>query len=328
MRYFRVGSKGFGIASNRDAGRLPATRRRLGANALGKTALLFATLATFGCAYNQQAGMSAGRSIGAYANLGNGTVSSYAEFDQSGKPSAIGIVFQAGALDALPTANSDGHHCYDRNKDGKIDPQTECLASHERVIPLPGEAARRLDIPFKWVGLNWNPHGHIPPGVYDTPHFDVHFYIDPIEQIFAIKSGPCGPEFVRCDQFKLATRPLPPNYMPPDFKNVDAVAPAMGNHLIDPTSPEFKGKKFTRTWIYGVYDGRITFYEEMVARDYLLSRPAACFPIKLPLAVGVRGYYPTQSCIRHLPQANEITVSLEGFTLREASAAAPAQSAR
>ena len=35
-----------------------------------------------------------------------------------------------------------------------------------------------------------------------------------------------------------------------DFKNVDAVVPAMGNHLIDPTSAEFNGKKFTRTWIY------------------------------------------------------------------------------
>lgn len=317
MKYFRVGSKNPRVASNRNARQLPATHRGPGVNAPGKIALLFATLATFGCAYNPPAGMSAGRSIGAYATLGNGTVSSYAEFDRNGKPNAIGIVFQAGSLDGLPTAPSDGHHCYDRNKDGRIDPQTECFASHERVIPLPSEAARRSDIPFKWVGLNWNPHGHIPPGVYDAPHFDVHFYIEPIEKIFAIKPGPCGPEFVRCDQFKRATKPLPPNYMPPDFKNVDAVAPAMGNHLIDPTSPEFHGKKFTRTWIYGVYDGRITFYEEMVTRDYLLSQPSSCFPIKSPPAVAVRGYYPTQSCIRHLPQVNEITVSMEGFALRE-----------
>lgn len=50
---------------------------------------------------------------------------------------------------------------------------------------------------------------------------------------------PVGPEFVNCAQFKIATRLLPSNYMHPDFKNVHAVAPAMGNHLIDPTSPEF-----------------------------------------------------------------------------------------
>ena len=57
-----------------------------------------------------------------------------------------------------------------------------------------------------------------------------------------------------------------------------------------------------------------------MTREYLLSRPAACFPIKSPPAVNVRGYYPTQSCIRYHSQANEYTVSMEGFTLREASA--------
>jgi hypothetical protein len=149
--------------------------------------------------------------------------------------------------------------------------------------------------------------------------------MEPIEKIFAIASGPCGPEFVRCDQFELATKPLPSNYMHPDFKNVGAVAPAMGNHLVDPTAPEFSGKPFTRAWIYGVYDGGVTFYEEMVTRDYLLSKASTCFPIKLPPAYSMRGYYPTQSCIRHLSQANEYTISMEGFALREASAPGPIQ---
>ena len=36
-------------------------------------------------------------------------------------------------------------------------------------------------MPLKWALLNWNPHGHIPPGIYDRPHFDVHFYMEPIE---------------------------------------------------------------------------------------------------------------------------------------------------
>ena len=158
---------------------------------------LLAALTILGCSDTKQAGVSTGRSLGASSSVGKGTVSSYAEFDKNGAPIAIGIVFQASALDGLPTANSDGHHCFDQNKDGKIDLQKECLGTHEWVIPLPSEAARRSDVPFKWVGLNWNPHGHIPPKVYDLPHFDVHFYIEPIEKIFAIASGPCGPEFVR-----------------------------------------------------------------------------------------------------------------------------------
>lgn len=319
MTYSVIASKGLGLGSGRDAVRSPVTRPRLKESNLRTTALLFTALAIIGCSDNRQAGISPGRLLGANSSVGKGTVSSYAEFDNSGAPKAIGVVFHAGALDGLPSSHSDGHHCFDQNKDEKIDLEKECFGSHEWVIPLPSEAARRSEIPFKWVSLNWNPHGHIPPGVYDLPHFDVHFYIEPIEKIFAIASGSCGPEFVRCDQFKLATKPLPANYMHADFKSVDAVAPAMGNHLIDPTSPEFNKKKFTWTWIYGVYDGRITFYEEMFTLEYLLSQPATCFPLKSPPAVGVRGYYPTQSCIRYLSQANEYTVSMEGFTLREAS---------
>jgi hypothetical protein len=64
----------------------------------------------------------------------------------------------------------------------------------------------------------------------------------------------------------------------------------------------------------------------MVTRDYLQSKPTKCFPIKSPAAVGVRGYYPTQSCIRYNSQATEYTVSIEGFALHEASAAEPSES--
>jgi hypothetical protein len=259
------------------------------------------------------------RALGAASALGNGTVASYAEFDASGAPRAIGVVFAAGALENLPTAASGGRHCFDANKDGAIDPATECAAWHERVLPLASEASRRADIPFKWALLNWNPHGHIPPGVYDTPHFDVHFYIQPIEDVFAIESGSCGPERVRCDQFAKARVSVTAEFMHADFKDVEAVAPAMGNHLVDLTSPEFKGVPFTRTWIYGVYDGHVTFYEEMVTLAYMKSEPGKCFPIKATPAVAQTGYYPTKSCIRQSKDKAEYTVSMEEFQLRQAT---------
>ena len=82
---------------------------------------------------------------------------------------------------------------------------------------MPSEASRQPDLQFKWALLNWNPHGHIPPGAYDKPHFDVQFYIQPIEEVFAIESGPCGPEHVRCDQFTQARLPVPANYMHADY---------------------------------------------------------------------------------------------------------------
>ena len=274
-----------------------------------------------GCAsLETSAGGPGKRILGWSSDLGKGTVASYAEFDASGTPRALGVAFSTGALDGLPTAGSDRHHCFDRNKDGVVDPATECLNQYEVVIPLPDAVARRADIPFTWVLLNWNPHGHIPPGVYDVPHFDVHFYMEPIANVFALQDGPCGPEFMRCDQFEVARRPAPSKYMHPDFKDVEAAVPAMGNHLVDLTSPEFNKQPFTRTWIYGVYDGKVTFYEEMVTRAFLLSKPSTCFPIKSPPAVGRRGFYPTLSCLRHDARTGEYTVSMETFVFREAEA--------
>jgi hypothetical protein len=263
------------------------------------------------------------RVLGAAAHVGAATASSYAKFDELGAPLAIGLAFSANFFDELPSEPSDLHQCFDRDRNGVVERPAECNHWHEWVIPLPSAAATRDDIPFKWALLNWNPVGHIPPGVYDVPHFDIHFYIDPIENVFALEPGPCGPEFIRCDQFEAAKRPVPPNYVAPDYQDVEAVAPAMGNHLIDLTSSEFHGEPFTRTWIYGVYDGRVTYYEEMVTKAFLLGQPSECFPIKSPPAVAIEGYYPTSSCLRFNSEANEYTVSMEDFVFREASPPEP-----
>jgi len=283
--------------------------------------LAVALLALAGCG-SPAADKQASRSLGWQAAMGKGTATSYAEFDAQGAPKAIGVVWSAGALDDLPQA-SDGHHCHGRNKEGGIEAESKCQQTIEHVLPLPDAAARRADIPFKWVLLNWNHVGHIPRGIYDAPHFDIHFEMVPIAEIFAIEPGPCGPEFVRCDQFQIGKKPLPANYVHPDFKDVEAVVPAMGNHLIDLTGPEFNKQPFTRSWIFGVYDGKVIFYEEMVTLSHLLAKPNACVPIKSPEAVAVKGFYPTVSCTRHDPGTGDYTVSMEKFVLREASAPGP-----
>jgi hypothetical protein len=268
---------------------------------------------------------SADRRLGAQTDLGRGTLAAYGEVNAKGEPAAIGVVFSAGALDGLPADGSDYHHCFDRNQDGTVDRTTECLHSYEHVLPLPDALARRADVPFKWVLLNWNPAGHVPHGVYDVPHFDVHFFMEPIAKVFALQAGPCGPELIRCDQFAIGKQPVPSDYVHPDFRDVDAVVPAMGNHLVDLTGPEFQKQPFTRSFIYGAYAGRVTFWEEMVAHRTLVARPQACSDIKLPKAVATSGFYPTVSCLRYHAPTGETTVSLEGFAYRAASA--PAASA-
>jgi len=280
-----------------------------------------ALLALCGCATTDPQSQSA-RSLGWQLPLGHGTVASYVETDGAGVPAAIGVLFSATALDGL-SMDSDMHRCHGRTHEGHVDAKTQCVHMQEHVIPLPDSVARRADVPFKWVLLNWNPRGHIPPGVYDIPHFDIHFQMAPIADVFAIESGPCGPERVRCDQFAIAKKPLPANYMHVDFKDVDAVVPAMGNHLIDVTGPEFNRQPFTRSWIYGVYDGKVIFYEQMVSRAYMLGNPQGCEPIKSPQAVAVSGFYPTVSCVRRDAKSGEVTVSMERFVHRGTSPPEP-----
>jgi hypothetical protein len=275
------------------------------------------------------------RATGPAAPLGDGTAAAYATFDATGAPTALGVRLTARALATLPSTPSDGHHCVDRSGDGATEPGAECAPAHEWVLPLPDAAAARADLPFKWVRLVWRPAGHSPPGIYDLPHLEVEFHLRRIEEVLAIAAGPCGPERVRCDQYARGRRPVPPNYVPSDFRNVDAVAPGSGNHLVDPTGPEFGGGRFTRSWSYGAYDGRVAFYEEMVSREHLLAAPQAgdaCRAIKLPPAYATAGWYPTRSCLRQAAGGREHTVSLEGFVRREPSApaavaAAPANGA-
>ena len=282
-------------------------------------AITMAALVTIGCS-TERAGTSVSRMAGWQLKMGDdGTVSTYAELEKDGLPIAIGVAWSSSALEGLP-GDFDGHRCFGRDKEGAIHADTKCQHTHEFVIPLPDAVALRADIPFKWVLLNWNPSGHIPPGIYDLPHFDVHFEMGPIAEAFAIEPGPCGPELVRCDQFLKARKPLPPNYVPPDYVDVEAVVPVMGNHLIDTTGREFQKEPFTRSWIYGVYDGKEIFYEAMVARAHLLSKPDGCSTIKAPKAVAVSGFYPAEYCVRHNAKTGEYSVSMEKFERRDASA--------
>ena len=57
-----------------------------------------------------------------------------------------------------PNATS---RCFDRNANGKID-SDECVGDYNFTFEIPREATKAA-APFKWVALNWNPHGHGSP---------------------------------------------------------------------------------------------------------------------------------------------------------------------
>jgi hypothetical protein len=225
-----------------------------------------------------------------------------------------------GGLRELPARMNTVSRCYDLDGNG-THTRHECMGDYERVLELPAAVADLAQLPFKWIGVNWNPEGHMPPAppVYAEPHFDFHFYTDERDRIEAIRTGRCG-ELVDCGDFQRASTPVPPAYQPPDHIDVGAVVARMGNHLVDSRSPELQDPpaRFTRTFIYGAFDGELIFWEPMITLDFLAGATAECFPIRQPERFLVAGYYPTTYCVRHDEREMRYTVSLEGFVYADA----------
>jgi hypothetical protein len=244
---------------------------------------------------------------GRVEKIGRGTVQSFVTLDPSGVPTRIGVTISAGALEELPPVPNTVSRCYDLDGNGKHTGH-ECIGDVERILDVPVDSSAGL--PFKWITVNWNAAGH--PAPYNRPHFDFHFYAVDRTVVEAITPGRCG-ELVDCGHFTRATRPVPAQYLPAGHINVGAVVPRMGNHLLDSQSPELKDSlPFTRTFIYGAYEGELIFWEPMITLDMLRKTRDACWAVSQPQGFRQTGYYPSRYCVRE-NQEGERTVSLEGF---------------
>ena len=265
---------------------------------------------------------------GSTAVIGNGQVQSYVVLTHTGAPAAVGVNLTEGALEQLPVHKNSRSRCFDLNGDAII-AASECVGDEERILQLPDDIVARAQLPFKWISVNWNAEGHHPPPpkpgeapappIYARPHFDFHFFAWDRERIEAIAPGPCG-EFVDCGDFERGRKSIPPSYVPEGHVDLGIVVPRMGNHLLDSRSPELvnPATPFTRTFIYGAFDGELIFWEPMITFDFLRRTSDACFEIRQPAAYRKAGYYPTRYCIRTEGGTKQHTVSLEGFVYARA----------
>jgi hypothetical protein len=243
--------------------------------------------------------------------IGAGTVQSFVTLDARGAPLSVGVTLDGGALEQLPQAPNTVSRCFDLDGNGRHS-RYECMGDEERILDLPADSASGL--PFRWMMVNWNPGGHHAP--YAKPHFDFHFYMTDRGLIESIAPGRCG-ELVDCRDFKRGSQSVPARYVPEGYIDVGAVAPRMGNHLLDSQSPELKDSlPFTSTFIFGAYQGQVIFWEPMITLDVLQNTRDACLPIRQPMAFERAGYYPRQYCVRQDRQGQR-TVSLENFRYSE-----------
>jgi hypothetical protein len=250
--------------------------------------IALALLIAISASAQQEAAKSEIVKYGEVKPLGNGVVWSWIKYGKSGTPTAVGVTFTETALQGLPAKPISARLYY---------------YTYDLALPSPGAK------PYNHIGLDWNPMGHIPPGIYDKPHFDFHFYfISPKERDrITVKGKDLMRAYKRPD-----ARYLPPDYILPRGTEV----PRMGVHWVDPTAPEFNKRPFTSTFIYGSYNGKIAFIEPMVTRAFLETRPDISLPVKQPREYQKKGYYPARYSVRYDPVRKEYTVSLEGLSLK------------
>lgn len=217
---------------------------------------------------------------GKKVSVGNGYARSYAKLTDRGHLLELSVIISRKALQNL------GH----TNKEYVLQ------MPHGVTIP-----------PYKFITLDWNPHGHEPDHVYTLPHFDIHYYfISRAEQT----SITCMNEDAAVCTKAIASTMIPQGYIP-----TPAGVPQMGWHWVDSWSGEFNGRKFTKTFIYGYYDGKMTFIEPMVTYEYLKKTSMTSKLIRTPKDVTFAGSYPSQYRIKYDRHAGVHKIILRNFKM-------------
>ena len=253
-------------------------------------ASLCLSLLLLSCSKNADSPAQPSTVYGPPVQVGAGSARSFISVNANGNPTELGVALTATGLTGLPATPAFG-------------------TMYDLALPT-GNAATKM--PFDHISFDWNPNGHEPSGVYTVPHFDAHFYMQPMAAQHAITlDDPKGDIFP-------ASAKLPSDYITPPNGAPGRTVPMMGRHWIDPTSPEFApGGSFSHTFIYGTYDGHVTFIEPMFTKALLVTSVSIEQAIKQPATYEVSGkYYPKKYTIRYDASTNEYIISLKEMELR------------
>jgi hypothetical protein len=246
--------------------------------------------------YNTGGSRKKGLLKGEEVTVHGGKAWTWTQLNKKGQPQQVGFTLTDEVLNTVPmptAAAAHGHmaHSMDNYWIVKFNPEAGAV------------------VPFKFMLLNWNQNGHEPVGIYDKPHFDFHFYSSTPEQVDAI-----GPYEV--DSVKFNNVPGD-GYLPENYVNTGHSFPKMGAHWVDVKSPELHGTPFTETFIYGSFDGEVTFYEPMITLEFLKTQKNYERKIPTPTKFKETGWYPTSmKIVKHDGQTDII---LNNFVYRQKS---------
>jgi len=152
--------------------------------------------------------------------------------------------------------------------------------------------------PFRLVEIDWHPHGHPPKGIYTVPHFDAHFYVIPKSERDAIAFAAPG-----------TAAKAPDAIVPMGYMTDGTVEPQMGMHYVSPAEPEFHGKPFMATQIWGYNKGHLAFVEAMFSLKFVDAKASWSQAVAQPKKT-VAGLPRMMSVTRNASGGEDIVLSM------------------
>lgn len=266
--------------------------RSIGTAAIGSITLSGATTAIPDKGTGRSHGAGHGRDFppkgitewGESSEIGDGEIRTFSSMTPSGKPKYVGIHFANGTLDDLPYAEDFENGDAEGQK-------VHGFWSKPFNLDFPDNTPD----PISYAGCGWNPQGHTPRGVYNKPHFDLHYYFYEWKVIDSIRPG--------------VIEELPDEKTPTGYQLIEdgAIVPAMGAHLAPKDAPEFDGEEWKHTLIWGAavddngeYENN--FVEPMITVDYFQNHLDGVEKqdITQPDVYPKDGHYPTTYTVRNL----------------------------
>lgn len=203
----------------------------------------------------------------------HGKAWTWVQIDNENKPTRVAISIDDAAMNSLdPGGEHNGGH------------------NHANGLSLVFHPKASVT-PFLHALLDWNPDGHEPAGVYDLPHFDFHFYMTDETERKAIPPY----EVNNTGFLNFPAAGYMPDALPGLYVPTPGGVPQMGTHWIDVSTPEINGGTFIQTFLYGSYNGNVTFYEPMITKSFLDNNPSFQRNFPVPSKFKKAGYYPTST---------------------------------
>jgi hypothetical protein len=229
-----------------------------------------------------------GIKLGESASYGNGTVQTYALLDDAGVLTECGVIFDDAALVNLPKT-----------------PPVDLFQYFSASTDFPTAAIEQTG--FQHMTTDYYPYGHNPDPIYSVEHIDFYWHYLTDAQRLLI-----GASAADSTKFK---KDLPAGSLPPTF--IDAIhAPMIGTELVNVAGPEFSNPPFADAFLYGKYDGKISFLEPMLPISVIKSvtTTVKSFNIPQPGVFPAPGkLFPTKYNISHDASKKQYKCFLSGF---------------